>query len=155
MAPGTDHQEFAGPQGSWYFCSLAKYRRVKSNMRFFTWTLVLSVLTQGWSLTLSDDPKSLEGLLTESSAKVQAGDLAGAESLLKTGLNAFGDDPDLLKALGTVYQRQLRFLESIEVFQKILKRAPVYPEVNLCIGISYYALNQFNDAVAALNAELA
>jgi hypothetical protein len=31
----------------------------------------------------------------------------------------------------------------------------VYPEVNLFIGISYYALNQFSDAIVALNHELA
>jgi predicted Zn-dependent protease len=94
-------------------------------------------------------------LLTQATERIRSNDLAGAETILRDGLSAFGDLPDLLKVLGTVYQRQQRFQESIDIFRKVLKRAPVYPEVNLFMGISYYALNQFRDAIAALNAELA
>ena len=50
------------------------------------------------------------------------------------------DDPEILKRLGQVCQQQGKYDESIEVFQKILKRAPVYPGVNSLLAISYYAL---------------
>src|SRR5262245_44286234 len=120
-----------------------------------TLTLLLCLLAPEFCLAFFDEPQSPEALLTQAADKVRANDLTGAEATLRDGLKTFGDQPDLLKALGTVYQRQQRFQESIEVFQKILKRAPVYPEVNLFSGISYYALNQFSQAIVALNHELA
>jgi predicted Zn-dependent protease len=131
------------------------WRFVNPGMRIVTWTMLLSFLAPEFCLALVDEPKSLEGLLTQAAGKVRSKDLAGAEATLRDGLSVFGDQPDLLKALGDVYQRQQRFQESIEIFQKILKRAPVYPEANLFIGVSYYALNQFNNAIVALNHELA
>src|SRR5262245_40225086 len=95
-------------------------RRVKSYMRTFTWTLMLFLLTHGFCLTFPDEPRTLESLLAEASEKIRADDLTGAETVLRRGLNAFGDQPDLLKVLGSVYQRQMRFQESIEVFRNIL-----------------------------------
>ena len=125
-------------------------------MQSFALTFIfLFLLIPGFCWAFPDEPKSLEGVLTEATAKIRSDDLVGAETILRDGVAAFGDHPDLLKVLGTVYQRQQRFQESIDVFRKVLKRAPVYPEVNLFVGISYYALNQFSDAITALNAELA
>jgi tetratricopeptide (TPR) repeat protein len=135
--------------GSWYVFGW------NPKMRTVTCTLMLFILANGLYFSVPDEPRSLESLLAQAAQRIRSNDLTGAETILRDGLSALGDLPDLLKVLGTVYQRQQRFQESIDVFRKVLKRAPVYPEVNLFMGISYYALNQFNDAVTALNAELA
>jgi tetratricopeptide (TPR) repeat protein len=60
----------------------------------------------------------------------------------------------LIEARRLVCQEQGKYDESIEIFQKVLKRAPVYPGVNAWLGISYYALNKFDKTIEATQKEL-
>jgi len=120
-------------------------------MQFLAALFVSFVLTGNLR---ASDSQSVEAVLAQTAAQVNSGELQDAEKTLKEGVRAHGDHPDLLKALGTLYQTQLRFKESIDVFQKILMQAPAYPEVNLQIGVSYYSLNQFDKAVEFLKKEL-
>src|SRR5687768_12360395 len=59
----------------------------------------------------------------------QKNDYAAAEEVYKQVLAVLPDQPEILTRLGVVYQNQLKYQESVEVFQKILKRAPLYPQV--------------------------
>jgi tetratricopeptide (TPR) repeat protein len=81
-------------------------------------------------------------------------DYRGAEKAYRQALTASAGDPDILKRLGFVCQRQGKHEEAIEFFQKILERAPVYPGVNSLLAASYYALNQFDKTAAASEKEL-
>jgi len=100
-------------------------------------------------------PTSLDGLLSQAVEQEKSRDYAGAERTYWQVLLRFPDDPEILKRLGIVCQEELKFKESIKVFQEILKRAPVYPGVNLLSGISYYALNRFDASAEAMRKELA
>jgi tetratricopeptide (TPR) repeat protein len=81
-------------------------------------------------------------------------DYAGAEKGYRQVLSAAADDPDILKRLGFVCQRQGKHEEAIEFLEKILARAPVYPGVNSLLAASYYALNQFEKTIEASEKEL-
>jgi len=99
-------------------------------------------------------PSSLEGLLARAIELEKSKDYGGAEGLYKKALLTSPDDPEILKRLGLVCQQQGKHDESIEVFRKILKRAPVYPGANAFLAISYYALNKFDKAIESSQQEL-
>src|SRR5579863_8806606 len=82
-------------------------------------------------------------LLSQAAKLQKAKDYGGAEKLYRQALLDAPDDPEILKALGVVCQAEGKYEESIEVFQTILKRAPVYPGVNGLMGVSYYSSNNF------------
>jgi tetratricopeptide (TPR) repeat protein len=81
-------------------------------------------------------------------------DFAGAERLYKEALRQAVDDPEILKRLGIVCQEQGKHEEAIEVLQRILKRAPLYPGANALLAISYYALNKFDKTIEFSQQEL-
>ena len=96
----------------------------------------------------------MEVLLSRALELEKSKDYAGAERVYREALLTRSDDPEILKRLGQVCQQQGKYNESIEVFQKILKRAPVYPGVNSLLAISYYALNKFDKTIEASQREL-
>jgi len=96
----------------------------------------------------------MEGLISKAVELEKSRDYAGAEGVYKKALLLSPDDSEILKRLGLVCQQQGKFDESIENFQKILKRAPLYPGVNSLLGISYYALNKFDKTIEATQKEL-
>jgi len=81
-------------------------------------------------------------------------DYAGAEKAYRQALLSSPDDPEILMRLGVVDQMELKYDDSIGVFQQVLKRAPRYPGANRLMGISYYGLNRFADAEKSLREEL-
>jgi tetratricopeptide (TPR) repeat protein len=81
-------------------------------------------------------------------------DFAGAERIYKEVLRQSADDPEILKRLGHVCQQQGKQNDAIEAFQRIVKRAPLYPGVNALLAISYYALNKFDKTIEASQQEL-
>ncbi len=117
-------------------------------------TIIFIILTGSLMLAQAPSP-SLDSLLSQAIELEKDKDYAGAEKIYRQALLTLPDDPEILKRLGVVSQKQLKYEESIEVFREILKRAPVYPEVNLFLGISYYALNQFDRAAEVIKKELA
>src|SRR6202044_3762323 len=56
---------------------------------------------------------------------------AEAERLYRQALGMAPDDLESLKELGVLYQKELKFDESISFFQRVLKADPQFPEVNL------------------------
>jgi tetratricopeptide (TPR) repeat protein len=99
-------------------------------------------------------PQAPERLLTQAAELTRTKDYAGAERLYRQALLAAPDDPEILKALGVVCQAQGKYDEAIDVFHAILKRAPLYPGVNSLLGISYYALKNFDKTIEATQKEL-
>jgi tetratricopeptide (TPR) repeat protein len=97
---------------------------------------------------------NLEGLLSKGAELAKSKDYSGAEKMYRQALAIAPENPDILKALGDVCQKQFKYKESIAVFDAILKRAPLYPGVNHLLGVSYYALNEFDKAVDAEKKEL-
>src|SRR5262249_14886825 len=97
---------------------------------------------------------SLESVLSRALELERTKDYAEAERLYREALLTSSDDPDILKRLGLVCQEQGKHDESIEIFQRILRRAPVYPGVNSLLGISYYSLNKFDKTIEATQKEL-
>ena len=81
-------------------------------------------------------------------------DFAGAERIYKEALRQSADDPEILKRLGLVCQQQGKHDEAIEAFQRIIRRAPLYPGANTLLAISYYALNRFDKTIESSQQEL-
>ncbi len=98
--------------------------------------------------------ESLQNLLSRAIELEKSKDYAGAERVYREALLASADDPEILKRLGLACQQQGRYEESIEIFQRILRRAPVYPGVNSLLAISYYSLNKFGKSIEASRKEL-
>ena len=98
--------------------------------------------------------EGLQNLLSHAIELENSKDYAGAERVYREALLASADDPEILKRLGLVCQQQGKYDESIEIFQRILRRAPVYPGVNSLLAISYYSLNKFGKAIEASRKEL-
>jgi tetratricopeptide (TPR) repeat protein len=73
---------------------------------------------------------------------------------MKRLLLAFPDQPEVLKRLGIMYQTQLKFPESIQTFQKLLRIDPRYSEVNFYRGLSFLGLNDYDKALECFDQEL-
>ena len=91
---------------------------------------------------LSADVKSL---LEQARAYEKSEDYAGAERNYRQALTLAPNDPEVLKRLGILYQTELKFQESIELFRRALSISTQYPEVNFFLGASYIGLNQFQE----------
>jgi len=100
------------------------------------------------------DTQAPDTILSQAAELVRTKDYAGAERLYRQALLAAPDDPEILKALGVICQAQGKYGESIELFHTILKRAPLYPGVNSLLGISYYALKNFDKTIEVTRKEL-
>src|SRR2546422_5338815 len=97
---------------------------------------------------------TLESFLVQASELEKSGNYGAAEKKYQQALAQFPDQPEALKRLGIVYQTELKFLESIDAFQKALQVNPQYPEVNFYLGLSYFGLNQYEQSLEYLNTEL-
>ena len=69
-------------------------------------------------------PQTSDSVFTRAAESIRAKDYEGAEKLYRQALLESPDDPELLKALGTLNQQEGKFQESIDIFQKILNRHP-------------------------------
>src|SRR3989442_5173199 len=116
--------------------------------------MTLIVLTAHPAPAQTTSP-SLDSLLSQAVEQEKGRDFAGAEKTYRQALLTSPDDPEILKRLGIICQELGEYDQSIAAFQAVLKRAPVYPGVNLLAGISYYALNQFDQAAVSMKKELA
>src|SRR5881397_4373227 len=112
------------------------------------------IIAAGGTMHAQAPPESLQNLLSRAIELEKSKDYAGAEAVYKEALVTSPDDPEILKRLGLVCQEQGKYDESTEVFQKLLKRAPLYPGVNSLLAISYYALNDFDKTIEAAQKEL-
>jgi len=97
----------------------------------------------------------LEGLVQQAEAAEAKENYPQAERLYRQVLTVAPNDVQTLKRLGLLYQKQLRFDESLRIFQRVLKADAQFPEVNLFEGISYLAKGNFSRAIKSFERELA
>ncbi len=83
-----------------------------------------------------------------------AENFAAAESDYRQILASDPDNSEALKRLGVVEQTELKFRDSIEHFQHALRGHGDYPQVNFFMGLSYYGLRDWDNAIASFRAEL-
>lgn len=79
---------------------------------------------------------------------------AAAESVYREVLALHPGDLEALKRLGIVEQTELKFKDSIELFKRVLRERPDYPEVDFFMGLSYYGLHDLNNAITSFQNEL-
>jgi protein O-GlcNAc transferase len=84
----------------------------------------------------------------------EAGNLAAAETDYRRVLASDPDNAEALKRLGVVEQTELKFRESIDHFQRVLRVHPQYPQANFFLGLSYYGLRDWDSAMASFREEL-
>ncbi|HEV2380999.1 MAG TPA: tetratricopeptide repeat protein [Terriglobia bacterium] len=84
----------------------------------------------------------------------EAGNLGAAESDYRKVLASDPGNPEALKRLGVLEQTELKFRDSIEHFQQILRVHSQYPQVNFFLGLSYYGLRDWDNAMSRLREEL-
>ena len=121
----------------------------RSNLRLcLILFLVTTVLVPG----LAADVKSL---LDQARTYEKSEDYASAERSYRQALTLAPSDPEVLKRLGILFQTELKFQESVELFQRALSISAQYPEVNFFLGASYLGLNQFENSAKSFEAELA
>jgi tetratricopeptide (TPR) repeat protein len=99
-------------------------------------------------------PVDVSSLLDRARTYEKAEDYAGAERTYLQAAALTPNDPEVLKRLGILYQTELKFGDSVEVFRRALSISPQYSEANFFLGASYLGLNQFQKAAASFEAEL-
>ena len=96
----------------------------------------------------------LQSLLRQAEAAEAKENYPQAERLYRRALTVASNDQETLKRLGLVYQKEMKIDESLQAFQRVLKAAPQFPEVNLFEGISYLAKQNFSRAIESFEREL-
>jgi tetratricopeptide (TPR) repeat protein len=94
-------------------------------------------------------------LLEQARSLEQSNDYRSAERTYRQALALAPTDPEVFKRLGVLYQTELRFEESIDLFRHALSLSSQHPEVNFFLGASYLGSNQFQKAVDSFQVELA
>ena len=115
---------------------------------------LIALLLVSLAALRAQSSQTLESFLSRANQLEKVEDYAGAEKIYREGLAAFPGQPEILKRLGILYQTELKFPESIEVFQKVLDANPLYPEVSFYLGMSYFGINEFQKALSGFDDEL-
>ncbi|MFN8006667.1 MAG: tetratricopeptide repeat protein [Terriglobia bacterium] len=126
-----------------------------SIMKFWLtfFALCLFPCAGAWAQALSSS-STLDEYFRKAGDLETRGDYLGAEKVYLEAAQSFPLQSEVFKRLGLIYQTELKFNESIDSFQKVLKQAPQYPEVNFYLGLSYLGLNQYEKAIEAFEKEL-
>ncbi len=106
------------------------------------------------SLALSAPQAGLQQLRQQAHQAEDKANYADAEQLYRQALTLAPHDLDTLTQLGLLYQKELKFGDSLKMFQEVLKANPLYPEANLFEGISYLAQNNPESAINCFDREL-
>jgi len=99
-------------------------------------------------------PQTLENFLSQAKQLEGKQDYDGAIKVYLQASSAYPDQPEILNRLGIMYQTELKFAESIQAFQKVLKIDQQYPEANFYVGVSYLGSNDYNKALEYFDLEL-
>ena len=118
-------------------------------------SLLFFASSGGIRLGAQTQPPNLDDYLRKAADCEKRQDYSGAEKIYQDAARNYPNQPEILKRLGIIYQTELKFQESIDTFDQVLKSAPQYPEVNFYEGMSYFGLNQYEKAIESFNKELA
>ena len=116
----------------------------------FAWLLIL-----GLPITLvCGSAQGLDSYFEQARDLERKQDFTAAEKVYLQAVSRFPNQPEIQKQLGILYQTELKLLESLEIFEKVLKENPQYPEVNFFTGLSHLGLNEFEKSIEFFNKEL-
>ena len=108
------------------------------------------VLCAGVSLAQTE----VESLFNQAQTQEKQRSYAAAESTYREVLALQSENLEAYKRLGIVQQTELKFDESIQSFQHVLREDPKYSQVNFFLGVSFYGKNDVDKAIASLRDEL-
>ena len=97
---------------------------------------------------------SVDSLLNRARAYEKQENYQAAEAEYKQALKLSPGNLEAMDQLAILYQTELRFRDSIELFNKVLARNSAYPQANFYLGVSYFGLNDFSRAVQSFMQEL-
>ena len=109
--------------------------------------------TANFSLAVQT-PASLEALLEKARGEESAGNYDAAENTYKQGLAVAPENPEFLKRLGVLEQTELKFDDSIRLFEQVLASDPGYKGVNFFLGLSLFGKNEFLPSIDYFEREL-
>jgi tetratricopeptide (TPR) repeat protein len=107
-----------------------------------------------YGVLAQNNAPSLDQYFSQARALEGSQNYSGAEQIYLDADKSFPHNPEVLKRLGIIYQTELKFSESINTFQQVLKIDEKYPEVSFYVGLSYFGLNQYDKAIAAFDKQL-
>jgi len=96
----------------------------------------------------------LRSLLEQARTYENRGDYSGAERVYEQALALAPENLETLKRFGVLQQTELKFSDSIALFQKVLARDSRYPETNFFLGVSYFGERDFAHAIQSFEKEL-
>ena len=96
----------------------------------------------------------LDDLLGRARAYEQQQDYPAAERVYAQALVLAPQDPETLKRSAVLYQTELKFENSIDLLERLLKLEPHYPEANFFLGASFLGVNDLPRAIQAFREEL-
>jgi tetratricopeptide (TPR) repeat protein len=96
----------------------------------------------------------LRSLLDQARTYENRGDYSGAERVYEQALVLAPENLETLKRFGVLQQTELKFSDSIALFQKVLSRDAQYPETNFFLGVSYFGARDFAHAIQSFEKEL-
>jgi tetratricopeptide (TPR) repeat protein len=96
----------------------------------------------------------LRSLLEQARTYEKQGDYSGAERIYAQALALAPENLETLKRFGVLQQTELKFSDSIALFQKVLERDAHYPETNFFLGVSYFGARDFAHAIQSFEQEL-
>lgn len=134
-------------------CNQKAAKRPVGSVRSLLHPFFMLLCCSAWALAQTASP-TLDDYFRQARDSEKKGDYAAAEKTYQAAAKDFPNQPETLKRLGIVYQTELKFPESIAMFQRVLQDAPQYPEVNFYLGLSEFGLNHFDKAVEDFNKEL-
>src|SRR5262249_30408650 len=116
---------------------------------------ILMLLMLAPKLTLAQPTSTnVDRLLSDAAEQEKKQDYAGAEKTYRQALSIAPDSPEIRKRLGILYQTELKFPDSIRLFEQILAAAPQYSAVNFYLGVSFLGENEFEKASQSFRREL-
>jgi tetratricopeptide (TPR) repeat protein len=96
----------------------------------------------------------VETLLKDARGEENTGNYASAERLYRQALAIAPESLESLKRLGVLEQTELKFDDSIQLFEQVLASDPSFPQVNFFLGTSYFGKGDFTRATESFEREL-
>ncbi len=123
--------------------------------RIPTWR-VIAAFCMISSIPVVSQTKSdrVETLLKDARGEENTGNYASAERLYRQALAIAPESLESLKRLGILQQTELKFDDSIQLFDQVLASDPSFSQVNFFLGASYFGKGDFTRAVESFEREL-
>jgi tetratricopeptide (TPR) repeat protein len=118
--------------------------------------LVIATVCSISSIPVASQTKNdrVETLLKDARGEENTGNYASAERLYRQALAIAPESLESLKRLGVLEQTELKFDDSIQLFEQVLASDPSFPQVNFFLGTSYFGKGDFTRATESFEREL-